>query len=183
VSFLLTDIVPEAGVQASMKVAGLMAGAERDDELARLWREAYPGLVRLAYLVVGDRNLAEELAQDAFIRVWRSWDRILREESAAAYLRATVVNLARNSLRRRILEARHRAARDERPPPGEPLERLDFVRAVLMLPPRQRACVALRYYEDLTEAETARILGISAGTVKSQTHKALRRLHELLGDR
>ncbi|MGH2721528.1 MAG: SigE family RNA polymerase sigma factor [Actinomycetota bacterium] len=170
------------GVQVSMGVAGRMPEAGRDDELALLWRDAYPGLVRLGFLVAGDRGLAEELAQEAFIRARRGWDRIRNEESAGAYLRATVVNLARNSVRRRILEARHRPVRDPRPVTHAALERLDFVRAVQALPPRQRACVALRYYEDLTEEVTARILGISVGTVKSQTHKALRRLQELLGE-
>jgi RNA polymerase sigma-70 factor (sigma-E family) len=163
-----------------LEVAGLLVTVERDHDVALLWRERYPALVRLAYLIVGDAGLAEEITQDAFIRVWRSWGRIRKEEAAAAYARATVVNLARNSLRRRVLEARHRVARSD-DVAEVPLERLDYLRAVRSLPARQRACVALRYYEDLSEQETARLLGISIGTVKSQTHKALRRLQELLG--
>lgn len=165
-----------------MHLADVVSPASsRDAAIAALFRDHYTRLVRLAFVMTSDAGLAEELAQEAFVRCHQSWRQIREEESAPAYLRATVVNLARSSLRRRLLEARHRSS-------SKPLdaasgqERLDFIRALQTLPAKQRACIALRYYEDLSEADTAKALGVSVGTVKSQTHRALARLKELLGD-
>ena len=108
----------------------------RHDGLAQLHQRYYPELVRLAFALTGDWSLAEELAQEAFVRAWRSWGSIRRQQSAPAYLRATVVNLARTSLRQRLREIRAwrdvatptssrghrqpgRAARTRQPPPPQ----------------------------------------------------------------
>lgn len=167
-----------------MAAQALGVQAQGSEELASLFREHYPSMVRLAYLLTSDRGVSEEIAQEAFVRTWRAWGRIRREGAEPAYLRATVVNLSRSSLRRRFLELRHRSA--ERPLPAddhaEPAVSIDLARAVRSLPPRRRACVVLRYYADLSEQETARLLGVSVGTVKSQTHKALSHLQRLLED-
>jgi len=152
------------------------------DELGALYEATYPDLVRLAYLLTWDHVVAEELAQETFARAWRSWHRV-QSDGAVSYLRATVVNLARSSLRRRLLELKHRGEdRSAVSGASSADERIDLARAIARLPPRRRACVVLRYYADLSEDETARLLGVSIGTVKSQTHRALRSLSELLAE-
>jgi RNA polymerase sigma-70 factor (sigma-E family) len=156
------------------------AATSRDEKIVALFRDRLEPTVRLAFVVTGDLGLAEELAQEAFVRTWRAWGRLRDPDAAAAYIRKTVLNLARSSLRRRALAARQ-WRRGDGPCEGDPTARLEVIRVLQQLPPRQRACVALRYYEDLSEEETARALGVSRGTVKSQTHKALRRLAVLLG--
>jgi len=153
----------------------------RHDGLAELHRRYYPELVRLAFALTGDWSLAEELGQEAFVRAWRSWGSIRSQQSAPAYLRATVINLARTSLRSRLREIRAwREAATRRQ--AEAAVSPDVLRALARLPPRKRACVVLRYYLDLSEADTAAALGISVGTVKSQTARALARLRPLLAD-
>jgi RNA polymerase sigma-70 factor (sigma-E family) len=153
----------------------------RNDALAGLHQRHYPELVRLAYALTGDWGLAEELVQEAFVRAWRRWGAIRRTESAPAYLRTTVVNLARSSLRRRVKEVQAWLAVA---PPRQvaPSVSTDVLRALAQLPQRKRECVVLRYYLDLSEAETAAVLGIAVGTVKSQTARALQRLQPLLAD-
>jgi RNA polymerase sigma-70 factor (sigma-E family) len=152
----------------------------RDDVVAGLFAAHATHLVRLSYLVVGDRGLAEEIVQEAFLRVWRSRSRIRDVDAAPAYLRRVVVNLSRSRVRRLALERRH--ARTQHEGAAEaPESWLDLRRAIETLPPRRRACVVLRYFADLTEAETAAALGISVGTVKSQTSRALRHLGAALG--
>jgi RNA polymerase sigma-70 factor (sigma-E family) len=152
-----------------------------DEAIDDLYREHHRRIVRLAYLLTGDAGVAEEVAQEAFVRVWRAWDRVREADAGAAYLRATVVNLSTSFLRRRTLEFRHRVRRVADAVEVDPSARIDVLRAVARLPMRQRACVALRFYEDLSESETAKVLGISVGAVKSQTFKALRRLEGVLG--
>jgi RNA polymerase sigma-70 factor (sigma-E family) len=154
------------------------------DEVASLFAAHAAGLVRLAEFLVGDRGLAEDLVQEAFVRAWRSWRRLRRQGAALAYVRATVVNLARNSTRRRLLELRHRAGQASPWVVPEPDvgTRLDLERALARLPIGKRACVVLRFYADLSEEETARVLGVSVGTVKSQTHKGLALLARHLTD-
>ena len=153
----------------------------RHDGLAQLHQRYYPELVRLAFALTGDWSLAEELGQEAFVRAWRNWGSIRRKQSAPAYLRATVINLARTRLRQRLREIR--AWRDVAiPRQAEAAASPDVLRALARLPPRKRACVVLRYYLDLSEADTAAALGISVGTVKSQTARALQRLRPLLED-
>jgi RNA polymerase sigma-70 factor (sigma-E family) len=157
----------------------------RQDALAALYRLHYAELARLGFALTGDWAQAEEIAQEAFVRTWRSWGRIRREQSAPAYLRATVVNLSRTSLRRRLREIRAwqglagpastNYAADGNGEPGA-----DLLGALQQLPARKRACVVLRFCLDMSEAETAATLGVSVGTVKSQTAKALQRLRELL---
>lgn len=159
---------------------GILAAAdERDRAIADLFRFHYADLVRLASLITADHAMAEELTQEAFVRTWRAWNRIRNEDSAPFYLRRTVINLSKSSLRARMRELRRTVV------PSRPSQfddaRLDWVRAVQALPKQQRACVALRYFEDLSEEETAHLLGVSIGTVKSQTHKALKKLQEKLG--
>jgi RNA polymerase sigma-70 factor (sigma-E family) len=153
----------------------------RREALALLYERHYAELVRLAFALTSDWGLAEDLAQEAFVRVWRSWGNIRDPQSAPAYLRTTVANLARRSLRRRLQERRAwYGARDLRS--ADPGEGVDLLRALARLPARKRACVVLRFYLDLSEADTAAALGLSVGTVKSQTAKALRKLEQLLAE-
>ena len=156
----------------------------RREMLAGLYARHYPELVRAAFALTGDWALAEDLAQEAFVRAWRSWGRLSQAQSPQAYLRAIVVNLARTSLRRQLREIRARSTRvgfgelvtgEAHPGAG-----VDLLRALARLPIRKRACVVLRYYLDLSETETAVALGVSVGTVKSQTAKGLRALRDAL---
>ncbi|MEQ4204061.1 SigE family RNA polymerase sigma factor [Actinopolymorpha sp. B9G3] len=146
--------------------------------LVRLFTERYADLTRLAYVMTGDRDVAEDLAQDAFVRAWPRLATLRAPESAPAYLRTTLVNLVRQRHRRRVLEWRHPPTRPEPvpPPDDDRSTALDLAEVVRKLPLRKRECIVLRFYADLSEEETARILGISVGTVKSQTHRALRLL-------
>lgn len=154
-------------------------GAGREG-LRRAFEEHHARLFRLCLLLSGHRELAEDIAQDAFVRAAGRLETLPAPE-VGLYLRATAVNLWRNRMRRRALERRNLwrfFGRAIEPTDAAVDERERLWPAVLCLPPRQRACVVLRYYEDLSEQETARVLGCSVGTVKSQTSRALARLRE-----
>ena len=157
---------------------------EREELVEQLFATRYGEAVRLAWGLTGDAMLAQELAQEAFVRVYVHRKRLRDPAAAPAYLRRTVVNLVFSHSRR---AARVRLSGQqmevERGSGGieKTEDRVDVSAALAALPDRRRACVVLRYYVDLTEADTAAALGISIGTVKSQTHKALAQLREQLG--
>jgi RNA polymerase sigma-70 factor (sigma-E family) len=145
---------------------------EYDDVYAALW----PRLVRTAYAVSGDRGVAEDAVQIAFAKAYRGWRRISRLEAPEAYLRRMVVNEVLND--RRLARRRHEVTRAEppdRPLAGapDPLAHDEMWDAIATLPPRQRAVLVLRYYEDLSEQQIADALGCRPGTVKSQASAAL----------
>lgn len=167
------------GVQAVHSYEEPVTG---DVAIVALFESEYRRVVRLVFVLVGDSGLAEELAQEAFVRVWRRWRKLADPDSASTYLRRTALNMARSRLRRRILELRHRIGAREEGSEQDVAGRIDMVRALQRLAPRQRECLALRYYEDLSVEDSAHLLGVSPGTVKSQTHKALQRLEEILGE-
>ena len=141
-------------------------------------------LLRTAYLLTGDRGDAEDLVQSALVRVHRNWHRIERRDAPAVYARRILVNLNASVWRRRLrLREQPAAQLPDRPDPDATEAhalRDELLRACLRLPPRQRAVLVLRYFEDLTEAETAATLGISVGAVKSQTSRGLDRLRAVL---
>lgn len=150
--------------------------------LADLYQTHYRPLVRVAYAMCGDLDLSEDLAQEAFVRASRRVTKLDDPRAAGAYLRTTVVNLVRRSFRRRFLDVRARFRSVDIPSESGHEDRLAVRQAMATLPPGQRACVVLRYFEGLTEPETAEVLGVAVGTVKSQTHKALRHLERALGE-
>ena len=141
-------------------------------------------LLRLAFAVVGDYQLAQDLLQEALVKTYVAWPRLREPAAAEAYVRRTIVTTA-ISWRRRpsfheppieiVPEAEH----------GDETDRFTTHRVLWKyvhgLPPRQRAALVLRYYEDLSEAETAQLMGCSVGTVKSQVATALGKLREQLG--
>jgi RNA polymerase sigma-70 factor (sigma-E family) len=142
-----------------------------------------PALLRSAWLLTGDEALAEDLVQAALARVWPRWDRIYRTDSSLeAYVRKVMVTTYANWWRRKWRAEQPTARVPEHPAPvdsyAEADDRAEVRRALAVLPPRQRAVIVLRYYEDLTETQTAGVLGCSVGTVKSQTSKALAKLRE-----
>jgi RNA polymerase sigma-70 factor (sigma-E family) len=155
----------------------------RDEELSRLFEVYYPDTVRLAFYLTGSWAVGEDLAQEAFVRLWRRWGRLRDHHAALGYLRTTVVNLSRSALRRRLLELRHQATIGEVRYDADLVAGLDVHRALAALPARKRACVVLRHLVDLSVEETAAVLGVSAGSVKSQTHKGLRLLEAALSER
>jgi RNA polymerase sigma-70 factor (sigma-E family) len=155
---------------------------DRDEAIATLFFAFYPRLVRTGYSLTGDWAVAEELAQEAFSRLWRRWRWIRDPETAPAYLYRTVVNLGNAAIRRRALERRVASFRAEQPEGPDPAADMDLRQAIAGLTPRKRSCVVLRYLVGMTEVQTAQILGVSRGTVKSQTHKALRQLREYLAE-
>jgi RNA polymerase sigma-70 factor (sigma-E family) len=158
-------------------------GAEpvQADPLRLAFEKHHLSLLRLCVLLSGQREDAEDIVQEAFIRSARKLPE-LTDEAVGPYLRAAAVNLWKNRLRRARMERRVRpsSARPELPQAAGEWD--DVWRAVKRLPPRRRACVVLRFYEDMSEAETARVLGCSVGTVKSQTSRALLSLRKELGD-
>lgn len=161
--------------------------ADRDHEVSSLFRRHYIPMCRLAYVILGDRSLAEEVVMEALVKTYSGWRRIKDLDRSEAYLRQAVVNGCRSKIRRKVLETRvaptlrQRAEQASRMhTDDDPEIRREVWGAVLALPERQRACVALYYYEDLPEGEIADLLGCSVGTVKSQLFKARAKLHTLL---
>ena len=114
-----------------------------------LYAEHCVRAVRLAYLLTGDAGAAEELAHEAFVRIWRSGDGIRSADALPAYLRKTVLSLSRTFRRRKALELRHRFRTAEDGVGIDVPERIDVLGAVAQLPYGQRACIALRFYEPL----------------------------------
>jgi RNA polymerase sigma-70 factor (sigma-E family) len=155
-------------------------------DFADVVRAHQSAALRLAYLLTGDAGLAEDVVADAFAGMYARWrhDRIL---DARAYLRRAVVNQIRGRFRRTATRRRHQAritrsrltsdAADEGIADRERLRR-----ALLLLPVRQRAAVALRILEDLSEADTATLLGVSTGTVKTHLSRGLERLRVVLDE-
>jgi len=146
-------------------------------------RDSSPGLLRTAYLLTGDRGHAEDIVQAALLQVARRWRQIRGEP--APYARRAVVNLAKNHWRDRLRRPHESTATIEpcyAAPDADVLLQQVLLPAVMDLPVRQRAVLVLRYFQDLSVEQTASALGCSTGTVKSQTHHALGKLREALGD-
>lgn len=138
-------------------------------------------MVRSAYLICGDPHLAEDLVQNALVKVALRWGQV-REGQPEAYLRTILYRDAVSWWRRQrrevsVAEPPDHRRRDDDTEPAQ--LRVIFARALARLTPKQRAILVLRFFEDHTEARTAQVLGIAVGTVKSQTAVALRRLREL----
>ncbi len=146
----------------------------RDDEIATLFDRHYREMRSLAFALLGDLGQAEEVASDVFVKAFSGWGRFRSLDHPQSYLRRMTVNECRGRIRRQRLELRVNEVtqRRERDEVSDAQRDLDLLAAVRTLPERQRACVVLRYLEDLSEQETADLLGISVGTVKSQLAKA-----------
>ena len=141
----------------------------------------WPGLVRLAFGLTGDRGLAEDIAQIALARAYVAWRRVSRANDPDAYLRRILINASNRRFRRR------RVTEQPGDPPDTPVdgpadlvgERAALLTALHQLPPRQRAVIVLRYWEQLSQAETAAALGCSEGAVKSSASRGLQRMRDL----
>ncbi|MEV6150168.1 SigE family RNA polymerase sigma factor [Nonomuraea sp. NPDC052129] len=152
---------------------------DHNDSFREFMAAHQQSLMRTAYLLTGDAHLAEDLLQSVLVKLLGRWPKLA---SPQAYARKALVNQY-ISWRRRLVWTTElpRAEPPERPHSSEEstIARLAMRQALARLPPRQRAVIVLRYYEDLTEHETARLLNCSLGTVKSQAHDALARLRAL----
>ena len=142
-------------------------------------------LLRTAYLIVWDEGEAEDIVQECLLKLARRWSRIRRMEQPRAYARRILVNLALDgargrSRRRSELEPRATASLIMVDPLPALDERDELFQALGALPARQRAVLVLRYFNDLTEAQVAEVLGCSPGTVKSSASRGLARLREAL---
>ena len=150
------------------------------------WRPPGRGSTARPYLILGEHQLAEDLVQTTLTKTYASWGRVRDQAAAMGYARVVLANTAASWFRRR-------SWRNEQPtetlPDGphptagaDPSHRPALMEALRQLPPRQRAVVVLRFYDDLSVREVAHALACSEGTVKSQTHHAMAQLRLLLGD-
>lgn len=159
---------------------------DSDERLAReALRRAYEmhrlPLLRLSTLLLADASLAEDVVQDVFVRSFAAVA-ALPDDQVGPYLRRSVVNAWKNEVRHRrsAALAAPKLARQESGP-EDPVEDRDTMWAAIQdLPPRQRACVVLRYYEDFSDREIARLLGCRIGTVKSQSSRAIAKLRKVV---
>lgn len=157
------------------------------ETLPEFYREHQTGLVRLAMMLVGDEATAEDVVQDVFVRLHRNAPSLRDEQKLLAYVRASVLNACRSTLRRRKLVRRH--AETYQPPAwsaesqamlGE--DHREVMRALHRLPRRQREVLVLRFYADLPDDEISRVLKIRPSTVRSTMSRALGALERELGD-
>lgn len=164
--------------------AGEDTSSGRPSQFSAVFREQYPRAVRLAYLYCGDSYMAEDAVADAMANVFVRW-RAGKVREVGPYLRRAVVNEVRRSGRRKVVARRHRERRrgdlrGGRASTDTVEDRDEMLVALQQLPERQRLAVVLRYYERLSELETAEVMGITVGGVKSQTSRALEHLRALL---
>ena len=153
--------------------------AESDEEFREFMRGRWPAMVRLAYGLTGDLGHAEDVAQAAFARAYASWSRVARTGNPDAYVRRIVINENNSRFRRRrvterLVDAVPEPSGQRAASAGDALGASEaLLKALRRLGPRQRAVVVLRFWMDMSEAETAAALGCSVGTVKSQASRAL----------
>ena len=181
----MVDVPALLGVPAVRVPAAVTTDVDR--LLVDLFEREGRSLVRLARLFVDDRNAAEDLVQEAFIRLARSASRIKDDAKAAAYLRSIVLNLARDHNRRGLVSLRHRLPLDEeRAQEVDELVLRDDQRQILEalrdLPHRQRDCLVLRYYQELGIDDIAATLSISRNSVKTHLQRGLAAMESRLGD-
>jgi RNA polymerase sigma-70 factor (sigma-E family) len=152
-----------------------------DQDFREFFAAEYGHLRRLGFLLTGDWSQAEELAQESLVRTWWVWPRVRRLARPAAYTRRVLMNRHRSLLRRALVEAKYATRTHERET-YQPLlgEEAGLWEAVRALPRRERDVLVLRFYEDLAEAEVARLLRLPLGTVKSLSHRGLARLRARL---
>ena len=175
---------------AAARLDGETITAEAEELVVALYHAEGRSLVRLARLFVDDRDAAEDIVQEAFLRLARHAHRIAAADRSPAYLRSIVLNLARDHNRRGLVSLRHHAARgrevDVEDDTGDRLVRSEDHRRVLdtvrALPVRQRDCIALRYFEELGPEEIAATLGVSVNSVKTHLRRAMAALQRELGD-
>ena len=162
---------------------------ERREFLVTIFHAEYPRLRGLAYVLLGDGHAAEEVAMESFVKAFSSWPRMRHLEWPRPYLRRIAINLCRERMRRQRIELRANELiendRQTQPTGWEETRsdaRLDVWDAVRQLPEKQRTCIVLRYLEDLNDAEIARTLGCSVGTVKTHMFRARAALEARLED-
>jgi RNA polymerase sigma-70 factor (sigma-E family) len=181
----LSELLAMIGVTATpMTVVPLpttSARADVDAFVVAMYEEHGKGLVRMVRLFVDDRNAAEDLVQEAFIRLARSAHKIKDDRKAGAYLRSIVLNLARDHNRRGLVSLRHRLPLDDREASTEDIvvlseEHQQVVDSLRTLPHRQRTCLILRYFDELGIDEIADALGISRNSVKTHLTRGMRAL-------
>lgn len=172
-------------VEAEVTTAATEAVGASVDLLTTTYQAHYRSLLRLAALLLDDQSSCEDVVQEAFIRVHSARRRVREPEKILAYLRQTVVNLSRSTLRRRILGLRllpkpmpDMASAEEGA--YDALERDQLKAALQRLQRRQREVLVLRYYADLTEAQVAEVLGVSVGAVKAYGSRGLAALRVLM---
>jgi RNA polymerase sigma-70 factor (sigma-E family) len=188
---------PSLGGTADLRAAPTQARDQADQAPAHprdaaaavsaLYQTHAVGLIRLAVVMLGDRAAAEDVVQDAFIGLYRSWSRLADTSNALGYVRSSVLNRCRSEFRRRM-RAERRAARQTAPNDAASAEVMALIseehREVLLalrrLPPRQREALVLRFYLDLPVPEIAAAMGVTEGTVKSTTSRGLGALGQLL---
>ena len=161
---------------------------DADTLLRTLFEEEATALVRLARLFTDDRNAAEDLVQEAFVRLYHAAERIQDPERAAAYLRSIVLNLARDHNRRGLMSLRHGEALTPAASPEAPEDRIELderqdlmIAALRSLSIQQRDCLVLRFYLELSIQETADTLGISLNSVKTHCRRGVEQLRLRLG--
>jgi RNA polymerase sigma-70 factor (sigma-E family) len=160
-----------------------------DQAVSRLYAVHWRGLVRLAWLLLHDQQVAEDVVQEAFVATYRRWSSLRSPDAAVAYLRTSTVNGARSALRKRGVRERYAATQASLPDrQAESAEtfalasghRTEVMAVLAELPVRQREVLVLRYYLDLSEADIAGTLGISRGAVKSHASRGLSTLRRQL---
>jgi RNA polymerase sigma-70 factor (sigma-E family) len=157
--------------------------ADASHAVTVLYRSHALGLTRLAFIMLGDRQAAEDVVQEAFCGLYRAWNRLPDHGNVQGYLRVSVLNGCRSALRRsrripRPLALPAAASAEAEALAGE--EQRATVAALRRLPPRQREALVLRYFAELPEYEAALAMGVSRGTVKSTTARALAALGRIL---
>ena len=181
-SLQMSEALPLASPVAVAKTT-----VDADALVVQLFRQEGSSLVRLARLFVDDRNAAEDLVQEAFIRLARSAHRISHPSKAPAYLRSIVLNLARDHNRRGLMSLRHHLPFDEHTASIEDVITLRedqqlVIDSLRSLPHRQRDCLVLRYYDELGIDDIASTLGISRNSVKTHLQRGLAALERQLDE-
>lgn len=156
-----------------------------DQSLTDIYCAEYSSLVRMAASLVSDISTAEEVVQDSFVATQVVWPHLRSSDKALAYVRQSVMNRARSVLRRRLVADRHPPKPEPDAPSAEhsalaEVERSAVFAALRMLPARQREVMMLRFYLDLREGQIASVMGISKGSVKTHTARAMATLREML---
>ena len=165
---------PATGPSAASRSEGWSA----DDAVTHLYSGHYASLVRLATMLLRDQGRAEDVVQDAYVSLHGRWGRLRDPDKALAYLRTSVMNGARSSLRRRSVAARHEPASTGPAASAETVvleseQRRELLAAIDGLPDRQREVLLLRYFLDLSEADIADTLRISRGAVKTHSSRGI----------